>query len=90
MSEKVNFVKELSVNPDMVEYTVRARIYESIDEDGNVNYFAKFSHYYKPSEIAATTYHPSTVRGDMNSTEFIAQRYLDGFSGIDVEEDFNY
>ncbi len=68
-----------------LDHSVKGRIIRLIKDGGAEEYSWDISHYYRPSESAATVYHPSKkTTNSFDETKFLLTQYMNGFTTIDV------
>ena len=74
-----------------LEYSIKGRVCEIIEDPQDVHYEWEVSHHYKPSASAMAPYHPSATRGtSVDEVEALMLIYLKGFSGIGVVKNERY
>lgn len=84
-------VREYVLWFDGVEYSVKGRVCEVIDDPQDVHYEWEVSHHYKPSANAMGAYFPSATRGgSIEEVEALMLAYLNGFTGIGVVKNDRY
>ena len=82
--EYVLWVKEL-------DYSIKGRVCEIVDDPKDVHYEWEVSHHYKPSANAMGAYYPSATRGrSLEEVEALMLTYLRNFSSIGVVKNERY
>jgi len=78
-------VKEFVLRVDGLEFSVKGLIVKSRGPEGEDTFEWAISHYYKPSEKAATIYIPSARSGKtLEEAEQLLMAYMQTFTTLDV------
>ena len=89
--ELYEVVKEFIVTLEDYEEPIRGRVLKNLYTDSEFKYKWEVSHYYRPSEDAATVYYPDNrLARDFEGCKNVMFYYLKGFVNIDIKKNKYY